>query len=280
MAPLDNKNPPSFFIVPSEKRNYKSSIKLGNVIYQIQKPHLVLFDPDQAKPAPLAVSATAEPKTLENYRIEKGNTKQTKVGLFAKLLAFFNLGADVSHQSGTDASEAYTIKRMTIAQLDPTAEFFAGLKDQRSIMDILKDGRDPHAFLITGVVTASGVVFQSADVRDGANEASLGLSVQGAAPLGFMGKRSKKRTLKVDWEDPGPTVLAFSVQKLLLKDDGELGGVPETDGAYFGDDDDEPRQYDVEFDAKLTRRDVAGLVAEVGKDRLVDGEFRLYLPDE
>ncbi|KAL8364515.1 hypothetical protein RB595_003680 [Gaeumannomyces hyphopodioides] len=271
------KDPPSFFIVPSEKRNYKSSVKLGNVIYQIKKPHLVLFHPDKATPVALAVSDIPEPKVLENYCIGKGDNKETKVGLFAKILEFFSIGADVSHESGTDASETYDINSMTIELLDPTPEFLAGLKAQKSIMDILKDGKDPCAFLITGVVTASGVVFKSTDIKDGANEASLGLKVHGA-PLGFMGKRSKKRTLKIDWKDPGPTVLAFSVQKLQLKD-GELTATEDTDGAYFGDDD-EPREYEVEFNAKLERRDVAGLEPEVGEDQLAGGEFKLYLPDE
>lgn len=270
------RDPPSFFIVPSEKRNYKSSLKLGNVIYQIKQPHLVLFRPDEATPA-LAVNDIAEPKTLKNYLIEKGDNKKVKVGLFAKVLEFFSIGADVSHESGTDASEAYEIKSMTIEQLDPTPEFLAGLKAQGRIMDILKDGRDPCAFLITGVVTASGVVFKSAVANDGANEASVGVNVQGA-PLGFSGRRSKKRTLKVDWEDPGPTVLAFSVQKLQLRD-GELTADEDTDGAYFGDEDG-PREYEVEFDAGLAGRDVAGLVPEAGEDELVGGEFKVYLPDE
>lgn len=277
MSP-STKDPPSFFIVPSENRNYKSSIKLGNVIYQIKQPHLVLFHPDKAAPTALVVSDIAEPKTLENYRIEKSDNKKTKVGLFAKILGYFSIGADVSHESGTDASETYDIKSMTIELLDPTPDFLAGLKAQKSIMDILKDGKDPCAFLITGVVTASGVVFKSTDVKDGANEASLGANVHGA-PLGFMGKRSKKRTLKIDWEDPGPTVLAFRVQKLQLKD-GELMATEDTDGAaYFGDDD-EPREYEVEFDAKLDRRDVAGLEPEAGEDQLAGGEFKLYLADE
>lgn len=273
------KNLPSFFIVPDEKRNYKSSVKLGNVIYQIKQPHVVLFDPNKGAAAALAVADITEPKTLENYSIEKANNKTTKVGLFAKILEFFGFGADVSHESGTDASETYEVKSMTIERLDPTPAFLAGLAAQQSIMDILMDGSDTCAFLITGVVTASGVVFKSTDVKDGANEASLGLNVHGA-PLGFTGKRSKKRTLKVAWEDPGPhTVLAYSVQKLKLED-GELMATEDTGGAYFGGDVDGPRKYGVGFDAKLDRRDVKGLQPEGGEDHLAGGEFVLYFPDE
>jgi len=231
----------------------------------------------KAIPAALAVDHITEPKTLENYRIEKGDDKKVKVGLFAKVLEFFGIGADVSHESGTDVSETYVIKSMTIELLDPTPEFFAGLKTQQSIMDILKDGKEACAFLITGVVTGSGVVFESTDVKDGADEVGLGVNMHGA-PLGFAGKRSKKRTLKVDWEDPGPAVLAFCVQKLQIKG-ADLTATEDTNGAYFGDGD-EPHEYEVEFGAKLSQRNIAGLELETGEDQLTGVEFKLYLPDE
>ncbi|KAK2616461.1 hypothetical protein QQS21_000503 [Conoideocrella luteorostrata] len=270
------KNPASFFIVPDEKRSYKSSVKLGNVIYQIKQPHQVLYRPDEATPA-LVVGDIAEPKMLENYHVGNYDDEETEVGLFAKILQFFSFGAELSHKSDTDASETYDIKSMTIELLDPSSRFLTGLKEEKSIMDILKNGTDPCAFLITGVATASGVVFKSTDVKNRANEASVGVNVQGA-PLGLKGRRSKKRTLKVDWQDPGPTVLAFSVQKLKIED-GKLTATEYTDGGYFGDDD-EPRKYEVNFHAELDQRDVAGLEPESGEDQLIGGKFKLYLPNE
>lgn len=273
-----NKAASSFFIVPSEKRDYKSSIKLGNVLYNLQQPHLVLFRPDKAAPAPLLVEDIADPKTLNNYVIGKDDSSNTKVGLFAKILEFFGAGGELSHQSDKDASERYTVKSITFGLLDPSPAFHEVLKGQPAIISHLEDGSPPHAFLVTGVVSATGVVFESTSTTDRANEASLGVNVHGA-PLGFMGRRSKKRKLRIEWEDPGPTVLAYKVQKLRLKE-GQLTAEDEKKGAFFGDDDEEPTRPELEYSDTLDQRDVEGLENEVGEDELVGGGFSLYVPDE
>jgi hypothetical protein len=270
------KAPPSFFLVPDEKKNYNSTVQLGNVIYQVKRPDVVLFRPDKAVP-PLALGELPSPKTLKKYNIEKVDAKSSKYGLFAKILDFFGIGANISHSSGTDVSERYEIKSMTFKAFEPTPDFLAGLQAQKPIMDILKDGSEPCAFLITGIVVASGIVFKSADIKDGENEASLGINANGVS-FGPSGKRSKKRTLKIDWEDDGPTLLAFKVQKLELKDD-KVTATDEEHGAYFGTDD-EPVEHEVEFDAELDEYDVDGMQAEKIQDDFTEGEYDLYLPDE
>lgn len=270
-----NKPPPSFFIVPDEKKNYNSSVKLGNIIYQIKRPDLVLFHPDKAMPQ-LPVEDLSENKTLKKYVIEKGDEKSSKYGLFAKILEFFSFGLNISHSAGADVSERYEIKSMTIEAFEPSPSFMAGIEAQNSVMDILKDGSPPCAFLITGRVIASGVVFKSKDIKDNENEGSFGVNVHGVA-VGPSGKRSKRRTLKIDWEDDGPTVLAYKVKKLQLKD-GNLTAEDEEDGAYFGDDG--PKKHEVDFDAKLEGSDIGGLSTESVRDDFTQEEYNLYLPDD
>ncbi|KAI0533753.1 hypothetical protein GGR58DRAFT_96830 [Xylaria digitata] len=275
-----NKAPPSFFLVPDEKVDYKPSVKLGNILYRLSQPDLVLFDPEKAVP-PLLIRDDAAtlppPKTLKNYNIEKDNTKSSKYGLFCKILDFFGLGGDISHTSGTDISERYEIKSMTISVFAPPPSFLDGLQAQKCIQDVIENGSDRCAFLITGVVEASGVVFKSAEVQDRENEASIGVNAGGVS-VGPKGKRSRKRTLKIDWEDEGPTVLAFKVQKLQLSD-GKLTSTEETEGAYFGTDG-EAENVALEFDAALDEYDVYGMEPELVHDEFTGLDYYLYFPDE
>ncbi|KAI0543372.1 hypothetical protein F4679DRAFT_121306 [Xylaria curta] len=273
------KAPPSFFLVPDEKVNYSPFVKLGNVIYRVSQPDVVLFDPEKAvPPLPLGDDGAAlpPPKTLRNYNIEKGSAKSSKYGLFFKILDFFGLGGNVSRTSGADVSERYEIESMTVNVFTPPPAFLAGLRAQKSIMDVIKNGSDQCAFLITGVVEASGVVFKSVDVQDRENEASLGIDAAGVS-VGPMGKRSRKRTLKIDWEDEGPTVLAFKVQKLQLRN-SELTAVDEIWGAAF--ESVKPKDAVLECDAALDEYDVDGMEPELVHDEFTGQDYNVYLPNE
>ncbi|KAF7556143.1 hypothetical protein G7Z17_g1658 [Cylindrodendrum hubeiense] len=258
------------------KKSYDTTVKLGNVIYSVKRPDMVLFRPDKSTPL-LPLGELPAPRTIKNYNIEKGTVKSSKYGFFAKVLEFFGIGANFSRSAGTDVSERYEIKSVAFHAFEPSSEFLAGLQAQKSIMDILKDGSDPVAFLIVGIAVATGVVFKSSDIKDGENEASLGINASGVS-IGPMGKRSKNMTLKIDWEIEDPTVLAFKVQKLQLKDD-KLVATDEEDGAYFSDDD-EPVNYEVDFDAELNDNDLSGLEAEKIQDDFTGEEYNLYLPAE
>lgn len=276
-AMTSNKPPLSFFIVPDDKRDYESSIKLGNVIYDVTKPHLVLLQPDGASPPLAPPFGKLHEKMLRNYLIEKEDNMSSKYGLFAKVLDFFGLGINMSHTRGIEASERYEIKTITFKNLDPSREFLVNLEKQGAIMDILKDGEPPCAFLITGTVLATGVVFKSSHAQDRDYDGSLGVSAGGVS-VGPSGKRSKKRALKIDWECEEPMMLAFKAQKLQLKN-GKFTAEDETEGAYFGDDE-KPIQYEVDFDAELSEWDVEQLGGEVVEDELVEGSCKLYLPRE
>ncbi|KAI1362818.1 hypothetical protein F5Y08DRAFT_310972, partial [Xylaria arbuscula] len=165
---------------------------------------------------------------------------------------------------------------MTINMFVPPPAFLDGLRAQKRIIDVLQSGNDRCAFLITGVVVASGIVFRSLDDNSRENDASLGAHVSGIS-VGPMGKRSRKRTLKIDWEDDGPTVLAFKVQKLQLTD-GELTATEETDGAYFGSND-QAEQVAIDFDAIVDEYDVHGTEPELIHDEFTGQDYTLYLPN-
>ena len=274
------KAPSSFFLVPDEKVNYEPSVKLGNVLYRVTQPDLVLFDPENATPSlPLEDDASPlpPPKTLRNYNIEKDNAMSSKYGLFSKILEFFSVGVHASRSSGTDVLERYDIKSMTISMFTPSPAFLNGLQAQDCIRDVIENSSDRRAFLITGVIVASGVTFKSSHVENRENEASLGANASGVS-VGPMGKRSRKRTLEVNWEDEGPTVLAFRVQKLQLID-VKLTATEETDGAYFGADN-EAEEGSIEFDVALDESDRDGMEPEVVHDEFTGLDCDLYFPAE
>ena len=274
MASPQTRNP-SFFLVPDEKINYESTVKLGNVIYRVTQPDLVLFSPALATP-PLALGDDLSEKELKRYKILSKASNSSKYGLFAKILDFFNFGANISHTGAKDDSESYEIKSVKFSVFTPPPAFLATLEKNPSIKDVLENGAGRCVFLITGVAVASGVKFKSSNTKEHENEGSLGVHVHGVA-VGPSAKRSKKMTLEISYTDNGPTVLGFRVQKLQLKD-GALSAEPYEEGSYFGDDNEDARYID--FNATLDKYDEDGMEHKAVQDELTGEDYDLYLPNE
>ncbi|KAL5325003.1 hypothetical protein ACEPPN_006125 [Leptodophora sp. 'Broadleaf-Isolate-01'] len=266
---------PSFFLVPDEKINYESLVELGNVIYRVTQPDLVLFSPASATP-PLALGVEPSEKELKKYKIAPKTTNASKYGLFAKILDFFNFGANISHTGTKDNSESYEIKSMKFSVFTPLPAFLEALKMTPAVRDVLENGASQCAFLITGVAVASGVKFKSTNTKEQENEGSLGVHVHGVA-VGPSVKRSKRMTLELNYTDDGPTVLGFRVQKLQLKD-GALSAEPYEEGSYFNDDTEDTRYVD--FNAGLDEYDEDGMGYEVVQDELTGEDYELYFPDK
>jgi hypothetical protein len=265
---------PSFFLVPDEKINYEPTVKLGNVIYRVTQPDRILFSPTLATP-PLALGVDPSEKELKKYKISPKASNSSEYGLFAKILDFFNFGANISHKGSEDDSESYEIKRIKFLVFAPPPPFFAALAKKPSIEDVLENGAG-HVFLITGVAVASGVKFKSSTTRGNENGGSFGVHVHGLE-VGPSVKRSKKMKLEISYTDDGPTVLGFRVQKLQLKD-GALSAEPYEDGSYFGNDNEDARYID--FNATLDEYNKYGMENEAVRDELFAEEYDLYLPNE
>jgi hypothetical protein len=97
------------------------------------------------------------------------------------------------------------------------------------------------------VLVASGVEFTSSASREKELDGSFGISSSGVS-VGPSASRSRKNVLDVSYTDPGPVVLAYRVQKLLLVEDGKVSPNSFTEGAYFGD---EEKESTVVLDAEL-----------------------------
>jgi hypothetical protein len=265
---------PSFFLVPDEKINYDSTVKLGNVIYRVNEPDLVLLDPSSIVP-PIPLGVAPSEKELKKYKIAPTTTNSSKYGLFAKILDFFNFGANISHASDKDNSESYEIKSMKFSVFTPPRAFLEEIRKNQAVRDLLRNGAG-SAFLITGVAVATGVKFKSLNTKGHNNEGSFGVHAHGVA-VGPSAKKSKKMTLELNYTDDGPTILGFRVQKLQLKE-GELSAEPYVDGAYFNDDNKDERFID--FNAGLDGDDEDDMEHEVVQDELTGEEYELYLPNE
>ncbi|KAN0116673.1 hypothetical protein V8E51_002650 [Hyaloscypha variabilis] len=265
---------PSFFLVPDEKINYEPTVKLGNVIYRVTQPDRILFSPASATPQ-LALGVDPSEKELKEYKISPKASNSSKYGLFAKILDFFNFGANVSHTGSDDDSESYEIKSIKFSVFAPPSPFLAALAKQPLIKDVLENGAG-HVFLITGVAVASGVKFKSSTAKGHENEGSFGVHFHGVE-VGPSIKRSKKVKLEIGYTDDGPTVIGFRVQKLQLKD-GALSGEHYKDGSYFGDDNEDTRYID--FNATLDEYDKDGMEKEAVRDEFFAEEYDLYLPNE
>lgn len=270
---------PSYFLVPDEKTDYSSTVQLGNVLYRVTEPGLVLLSPAGADP-PLNLDGHHGQKTLDGFNFSNSAQKSHKYGLFAKILDFFGFGVNVSHAGATEDSASYETDTMTLSYFDPSRQFLEALGSQPAVRDVLQNTPEQCVFLITGVAVATGVRFESTGARETEDEASVGVSAGGGVALGPSGRRSKRMVLKRSWKDKGPTVLGFAVQKVELKNDNKDGVTAErfTSGAYFGNDRDETASV-VEFNADVTRLDVDGMKELAVTNEVTGEDCVLYLPD-
>jgi hypothetical protein len=257
---------PSFFLVPDEKTNYEDTIQLGNILYRISEPDNILASPCLPTPSK-PLGTTPSTKELTNYRISNEASKSSKIGFFTKILDLLGFGLNASRHGAKSDSEAYTVASMSISTFSPSKEFLATVEKDRAVSDQLRNSADKSAFLITGVVVASGVDFKSSTSREKELDGSLGISSSGVS-VGPSASRSRKNVLDVSYTDPGPVVLAYRVQKLLLVEGGKVSAKPFTEGAYFGD---EEKARTVVFDAELEDIDTEDFeqVEDVGE---IEGE--------
>lgn len=272
---------PFYFLVPDEKTDYSATVQLGNVLYHVTEPDVVLFSPASADP-PLELDGQPGQKTLDSYNFSNEAQKSHKYGLFAKILDFFGFGINASHAGATEDSESYETETMALSYFNPSSKFLLSLSEQPVVSDVIQNNADRCVFLITGVAVATGVKFESLGSRETENEGTLGVSAGGIA-IGPSGRRSKKMVLKRSWKDKGPTVLGYAVQKLELGN-GEDGGVSAekyTAGTYFAHDrfDKGDRSNVVKFNAEVTAPDIDGMGALAVANEVTGEDCVLYLPD-
>lgn len=265
-------NQPSYFVVPDEKIDYAEFLQLGNVLYRVTEPDNVLSQPRLTEGSHPLGSKTTQSRPLKDYTITTNSDKASKIGFFAKVLELLGLGINASRSNATSASESYTIDSMAISTFKPSDDFLKAVRENNDINDWLHNSQDQCAFLITGVVEATGVKFTSSTSRENEKEGSLGISSQ-AISVGPSGSRKRKNVLELSYTDEGPTILAYKVQKLHLRKDGTMGAENYVDGAYFGDDE---QKYILDDDAELTHFDVEGLTSIVVVDETSDEQLILF----
>lgn len=266
------KSAPSYFIVPDEKINYDEFVQLGNVLYSVTEPDNVISKPRLTDvPHPLGSEISA-PRILRDYTIKPTVEKGSKIGFFAKVLELLGIGVNVSRTNAATTSESYTIKSMDISTFKPSKEFLAAVKADKDVDDVLRNSQEQCAFLIIGVVVATGVQFSLLNTNENEKEGSLGVSSHGVS-VGPSGSKRKKKVLEISYTDEGPVTLAYKVQKLQLKEDGTIGAEPHVEGAYFGHD---GTKYVVDEDANLDNSDIEGLQGTVVVDEISNEEYNLY----
>jgi hypothetical protein len=219
--------PPSFFLVPDEKVSYESTVRLGNILYLISSPDNVLSSHPPSPPP--------STKTLHDYHISHKASKSHKLGFFTKILDLLGFGVNASSRRAKSDQEAYTISSMAMSTFAPSKEYLKAVEGGGEVVDCLRNTPDRCAFLITGVVVATGVEFTSSTTREAEQEGSAGLASSGLS-LGPSASRSRKNVLEVSYTDAGPVVLAYRVQKLAMLESGKMEATAHTEGAYFGAD--------------------------------------------
>ena len=216
-------------------------------------------------------------KNLKNYKIAPTTTNSFKYGLFAKILDFFNFGANISHASDKDNSESYEIKSVKFSIFNPPRAFLEEIKKNQAVSDVLRNGAG-SVYLVTGVAAASGVKFKSLNIKVQENEGNFGVHAHGVV-VGPSAKKSKKMTLERSYTDDGPTVLGFSVWKLQLKE-GDLSADPYVDGAYFNEDSEDQRFVDFNAGLDENDEDEDDMEHETVEDEITGERYELYFPNE
>lgn len=117
---------PVLFLVPDEKINYDTSVQLGNVIYRVTDPEIVLSKPRRSHHcAPSASSPQSN--NLKTTASQSEIPKFSKYGLVAKILDLLGFGANVSRRGAKAASESYEAKSMKISTFTPPKEFLSSV---------------------------------------------------------------------------------------------------------------------------------------------------------
>lgn len=263
--------PKTFFLVPCWKdEDFSDSIKLGNIIRNVGSPHKSIFIPTEADPV-LGLDRPAKTKHVKEIKRVFTNEKTKKFGLFAKILDLLGVGLNLSHSKSNSDSTTYNVDKMTITTFQPTDEFLQSVVKPSVVQTYLVEGDDPRVFLITGTIVAEGITYTTKAAANQIQSGDFGINAHGIN-VGPSGNRDKKGTDEQGITDPGPTMLAFRVQKIRLGADQKATASDE-DGNFYGEDDEEVSESkEPVFDAPLDVRDTAGMAVIETHPETTEGE--------
>jgi hypothetical protein len=249
----------TYFLVPGWKdEDFADEVGLGNIILDHRAPHVSISTLGAHDPV-LALDKAAKTKEVTNFERVIGDEKKRKIGLFAKVLELISVGLNLSHtKSGAD-SEKYAVDKMTLKTFRPTEEFLKAVVQPDIVQRHLTEGETKSVFLITGTAVAEGVTYTSKISKEKEIDGSLGLGAHGAN-VGPSGNDWKKQTLERKETHPGPSLLAFRVQKIQLGANSEAEASPYDGDFYTGDEEGEQAgSEELVYNAELNARDKAGM---------------------
>ncbi|KAI3336956.1 hypothetical protein HD806DRAFT_23471 [Xylariaceae sp. AK1471] len=259
--------PPTYIPLPDWKEQYK--VNLGDLIYALDRPEKALL---RLHDSDMALDEAANPvKLLGPVRKCFGDGKSTKYGIFAKVLEVLSFGLNASYTSSNNDTETYNVGKVKVSTFNPSVEFLDKLVKVEKVDKHLKNSESRRAFLVTGILTGTDIVYAAKSTQDQNQEGDIGLNVQGVA-FGPSGKLAKKKFVETDYTDPGPSPFALRVLKIHLGPDDQVLAGEFREGAKFGAGDVEP---EMEFGAELDSFDKLRMVDALLADD--DGDMCLLV---
>ncbi|KAF2108288.1 hypothetical protein BDV96DRAFT_262674 [Lophiotrema nucula] len=256
----------TYFVVPDEQIEYAPFLKLGNVLFRPIEPDNVLLEPAFESP-PITLDAEPHVLTIEDYCIASSRGTDNdfhimqlypimvnNLSFFANTLSFLGLGSNIPPPKTQIANRSGKVKSLQLSWFTPSKAFLEAIRNDADVNDILRNTQERCVFVVTGLVSATGV---SIGPSSPDSKANLGPNIQAQRVEGGpVAMNPRKNTLRISAEEREECVLAFKLQKLQLLVNGKVNADIYTEGAYFGQ---EARKVSVDFDADLDEFDIDGM---------------------
>jgi hypothetical protein len=193
------------------------------------------------KPSFSSIDTPTYPTDKYNFATTISHSSNKHIGLFAKFLEIFGLGAEASVKYDKAQAETYSFDHVHTVWFSPSQSYISQVVKEKEVANYLKQTDYEEAiYIITGIKTVQGASVTTSHSKNrnlkaavGFDGLPLGVPVSVGPDAGLEVGKASEATFK----NSSCVVWAYQLKKVKVQRGGEVESKDFVKGALFGDGD-------------------------------------------
>jgi hypothetical protein len=222
----------TYFLVPGWDFPV-GSIRLGSVIANPSQPHIALWTIEAAE-----IDTPTFPSHKYDFTETIGQTKKGKVGLFARFLQIFGVGAEASVQHDEKNVEKYSFKDMCTEWFLPSDKLIKKATDSSRVVGFVEQSDyEAAVYMVTGLKTVTGASVTTLKSKGRGLRVALGFDATPAGvpvSIGPEAEHSSQGSEYATFSNSSHVVFAYQLKLIKIDEEKAISTSEFNDGALFG----------------------------------------------
>lgn len=223
----------TYFLVPGWDFP-ADSLPLGTILDTANSLQSTLY-----KPSISSIDTPTYPTDKYNFSTTISSSSNKRVGLFAKFLQNFGLGANAAVAYDRTQMETYAFEHVHTVWFSPSQSYLSQAMKEKEVANFLKQTDYEEAvYMVTGIKTVQGASVTTSRSKSRNLKASIGLHGASMGVQGSMGPDAGYKSgeaSEATFENSSCVLWAYQLKKVKIKRGGEVQSKDFVNGALFGE---------------------------------------------